>query len=585
MTSLEDNVKSLSMYIADLYFMDRDYENLSFYLADDITWIGTGKNEICLNKKEAIRFFEKEKEVFDGSFSIMDQWYECRQLSNDICYVMIILKVKLNIDHAILPCDTFRFSVIWSRKQRNIWKITHVHHSLPDASMGEETYFNLSIAESNYQKINDDIRKATNIDPLTKINNAQGFEYEVDQLFRKYPDHRYAVIKFGIRNFRFVNRRHSFSVGDEVLRNIAKNLTKTLHEDETCGRIEKDNFAILYHAESKKRLEQRLLKIRDRLIDKRLLKKLNMDIQLKAGVYIIEDNREYIQDMLDKALLALQSVSQTAQGSDHAYYEVSMLERHYFNSKILEDAPKAMLQDEFCLYIQPQFDIHTKEIIAGEALTRWKLKDGSIRMPDDFIPIFEANGMILSFDFYMLEKVCKQLREWIDSGLTIFPISINQSRLHIHEKKYLNDFCSIVDKYSIPHHYIAFELTESAFISDNDKMMVLANDLHQKGFQLAIDDFGTGYASINLLTEISADILKIDRMLLNDCENNPRSRIVMETIINLSHQLQMEVIAEGVETKEQLAFLKEMHCDIGQGFLVAKPIEAEQFINIWSEKT
>lgn len=101
MTSLEDNVKSLSMYIADLYFMDRDYENLSFYLADDITWIGTGKNEICLNKKEAIRFFEKEKEVFDGSFSIMDQWYECRQLSNDICYVMIILKVKLNIDHAI----------------------------------------------------------------------------------------------------------------------------------------------------------------------------------------------------------------------------------------------------------------------------------------------------------------------------------------------------------------------------------------------------------------------------------------------------------------------------------------------------
>ena len=115
--------------------------------------------------------------------------------------------------------------------------------------------------------------------------------------------------------------------------------------------------------------------------------------------------------------------------------------------------------------------------------------------------------------------------------------------------------------------------------------MNLQNDLHQKGFQLAIDDFGTGYASINLLTEISADILKIDRMLLNDCENNPRSRIVMETIINLSHQLQMEVIAEGVETKEQLAFLKEMHCDIGQGFLVAKPIEAEQFINIWSEKT
>lgn len=584
MASVAENVKCLSMYIAELYFEKRDYKHLSFFLADEITWIGTGKNEICLSRNEALQFFEKEMEVFDGSFEILEEWFECKQIAKDICYVMIVIKIRINMDAAVLPCDTLRFTVIWKEEKRALWKIVHVHNSLPDAGVGEDTYFNLSIAESNYKDINESIRKASYIDPLTQIQNAQGFEHHVDQILRQYPDRQYAVIKFGIRNFRFVNRKHSFNMGDEVLKNIAKNLTKTLHTDETCGRIEKDNFAMLYHIEDKDKLELRLLNVREKLIDKRLLKKLNMDVQLKAGVYIIKDNREYIKDMLDKALIALQSMNHATQGSCHAYFEEPMLERQFFHSKILEEAPKAMDNDEFCLYIQPQFDIHTKKIIAGEALTRWKLKDGSLRMPDDFIPIFEENGLILSFDFYMLEKVCKQLRKWINSGLNISPISINQSRLHIHEYNYLKDFCSIVDKYEIPHSYIAFELTESAFISDSDKMMKLAKELHQQGFQLAIDDFGTGYASINLLTELSADILKIDRVLLNDCERNPRSKVVMETIINLSHRLHMEVIAEGIETEEQLSFLKELQCDIGQGFLVGKPIEAEEFMKVWGNK-
>lgn len=585
MASEVENIKCLCMYIAELYFEKRDYIDLSFYLADEITWIGTGKKEVCLNKEEAIRFFEKEKEVFDGRFEILEQWYEGKQVINVLCYVMAIIKLKIDKDNAILPCDTLRFTIIWQKQKRHsLWKIIHVHNSLPDAGVGEDTYFNLSIAESNYKEVNDSLRRAARIDPLTKINNAEGFEYEVDQLFRKYPEKKYAIIKFGIRNFRFVNRRHSFSAGDKVLKNIAKNLVKTLQTDETCGRIEKDNFAMLYHAEDENKLEQRLLKVRERLIDKRLKKKLDMDIQLKAGIYIIKDNREYIKDMLDKALMALQSVSNTSQSSNHAYFKEYMLERQYFNSKVLEDAPKAMDHDEFCLYIQPQFDIYTKEIIAGEALTRWRLKDGSIRMPDDFIPIFEEHGVILSFDFYMLEKVCKQMRNWINSGFIISPISINQSRLHIQERNYLKDFCSIVDKYEIPHHYIAFELTESAFIEDSRRMMELANELHEQGFQLAIDDFGTGYASINLLTEISADILKIDRELLNDCDKNLRSKIVVETIINLAHRLDMKVIAEGIETEEQLAFLKDLNCDIGQGFLVGRPTDAETFMQSWISK-
>ena len=585
MTTVEENIKCLSMFIAELYFMKREYDNLLFYLDDNITWIGTGKNEICLNKEEALKFFAKEIDVFDGSFEITDRWFEAKQVTNDVCNVMAVIKIKLDTDAAILPFDILRFSVVWRRtKKDNLWKIVHLHNSIPDGGIGEDTYFNLSIAESNYQVVRDSIRKASSIDTLTSINNEKGFEYDVEQLLKRYPDNTYAIIKFGIKNFRFVNRKHSFSTGDEVLKNIAKNLAKSLMAEETCGRIEKDNFAMLYKIEDKKSLEKRMMKVREQLIDKPLYRKLNIEINLKAGVYIIQDHREYVKDMMDKALMAMQSINHITQINTPIYFEDWMLERQYYNSKILEDAPNAMKNDEFELYIQPQFNIHTKEVIAGEALTRWKLENGELRMPDNFIPVFEENGMILTFDYYMLEKLCKQLRIWIDKGISVYPISINQSRLHIKEDNYLNDFCNIVDKYDIPHNYIAFELTESAFIEDSEKMLKLAKDLHRKGFQLAIDDFGTGYASINLLAEISADILKIDRVLLNDCNHNTRSQVVTEMIINLAHRLHMKVIAEGIETEEQLAFLRELNCDMGQGFLIGKPMESNQFMTSWNKE-
>ncbi|MEG0274579.1 MAG: EAL domain-containing protein, partial [Longicatena sp.] len=511
MTQTEMNIKDLTAFVTDLYYVKRDYENLSFFLSDDISWIGTGKNEICLNQEEAFRFFEKEMEVFDGNFEVNEQWFECKQVTEDVCVVLAVIKIKLNTENALLPYEALRFSIVWKKNEDDDgWKISHIHNSLPDKSIGDETYFNLDIAESHYHYINDSIRKAAHTDTLTQINNAMGFENDIDLLLKKYPNKQYAVIKFGIRNFRFINRRHSFAVGDEVLKNIAKNLLKTIHEDETCARMEKDDFAIMYQVNDKQSVEKKLRSIKEKLIDKRLKNKLKVDIQLKAGIYMIQDNRESAKDILDKALMALQSLKNEDRDHDLAYYHDEMLERQFFSSKVIEDAPKAMMNDEFRLYIQPQFDIETKEIIAGEALTRWKLPS-EIRMPNDFIPLFEERGMILTFDFYMLDKLCKQMREWLDCGLMISPVSINQSRLHIQEDNYLEKFCQIVDKYDIQHSYIAFELTESAFIEDSDRMMQLANNLHEKGFQLAIDDFGTGYASLNLLTEISADVLKIDK--------------------------------------------------------------------------
>lgn len=581
MSTIENQIECLSRKVSQLYFTERDYAQLSLYLSEQITWIGARKNEVCLNVKEACKFFQKKMVPHGECFIVQDEWYEVRKLNETICITIAVLKVGVKGKESILPeGGLLQFSVVWNC-QSNGWKIIHVHHSIPADTQEAELYCNCAAAKSRYSKMAEDIQKASYIDPLTKINNLQGFEHSANAILQKAYDQHYVLIKFGIRDFRFVNRKFSYQTGDKVLKNIAKNLQRTLAEYETCGRMEKDVFAILCRYENEEQLENRLERIRRQLIDPETMKELGMEIHLNAGLYMIKDNhKEYIKDMTDKALMAMQSISKTLSGSHYVYYEDGMMNRQYYKSKILEDAPAAMQEDEFQLYIQPQFDIHSLEIVSGEALTRWKLKNGSLRMPDDFVPVFEEYGMILSLDFYMLEKVCQYLRMWMDRNIRIVPISINQSRLHINEKSYLKDFCSVVDKYEIPHHYIAFELTESAFVESSERMMQLANELHKKGFQLAIDDFGTGYASLNLLSVVSADILKIDRSLLIDCHTNPRAKIIMEKIIELAHQMDMTVICEGIETREQLNFVKSAGCDIGQGYLIGKPVHANDFTDM-----
>ena len=248
-------------------------------------------------------------------------------------------------------------------------------------------------------------------------------------------------------------------------------------------------------------------------------------------------------------------------------------------NKLLESAVPAMQKEEFILYIQPQFDIDTREVVSGEALCRWIKADGAFVLPNEFIPVFEEYGMIINFDFHMLEMLCKKLRSWMDQGLAIKPISVNQSRLHIGNQTYFENFCATVDRYKIPHEYIAFELTESAFVEQQDDMLDLAIQLHKRGFLLAIDDFGTGYASLNFLSVVSADILKIDKCLLDGIENSKKARSIIEKTIELAHEIDMTVICEGIEKECQLEYLKKIHCDIGQGFLIGRPMIAEGFSN------
>lgn len=558
---VKKQLEMLTTRLVERYFIEKNKDEVLSYLADQVTLLDAERDSVYRNKQDINDLIADDEDNHERYELLEILWIECTRSDQRSAVVMLKLKVQSFVTQkGMFLC----FSLIWAMDEMGLWKIVHIHRSNLDN--------------------NSEVSFHTDIDHMTMINNLEGFVGMVNHLLEKKQEQRYAVIKFGIRDFRYINRRYGYRKGDMVLQNIAKNLQATCDEEETCGRIEKDTFAMLYKFKSRRMMAKRMDRVKEQLLDDDILSELGIEVKFIAGIYIVpKHDKEHVKNMLDKALLAMQSVRIRQQGSHYLYYEESLMEQQYMNSQIIESAHAALKREEFQLYIQPQFEVKTGKVIAGEALCRWEKEKGKFIPPNDFIPLFEDHGLILEFDFYMLRKLCEKMRQWIQTGSILTPISVNQSRLHIENKEYIKDFCKVVDHYCIPHSYIAFELTESAFVEQNDKMIELAKELHERGYLLAIDDFGTGYASLNLLSIISADILKVDKSLVDSIHTN-RGRAVLEKVIELAHQMDMTVICEGVENMEQLKLLRALHCDTAQGFLMGKPIAADDFEKIWIKK-
>lgn len=559
--SEELQLETLSASLAEMYYIEKERDKALHFIEDYVTCFDSDSGKIYRSKKEINDLLEYSRGYGEQS-QLEILLVECLHATVTTGIVMQKLKSRSSVEgYDTVIC----LSLMWNKDRSGLWKIHYIHRS---------------VQRDTTMKCSD-----MGIDQMTMINNLEGFVEKVSTILKRNPNQRYAIIKFGIKDFRYINGRHGYRKGDKVLQNIAKNLQSTCTHEETCGRIEKDTFAMLYRFEGKCAMDKRMNNVKEQLIDDLLLHELGMEVNYIAGIYIVpKEDKEHVKNMLDKALLAMQRAGNRHQGSHYLYYEKQMMERQYMNSQILERAGYAMKHEEFQLYIQPQFDVKNGKVVAGEALCRWEKEKGKFIPPNEFIPLFEEHGLILDFDFYMLEKLCQKMKQWICSGRILSPISVNQSRLHLENDDYIENFCKIVDSYSIPHDYIAFELTESAFVDQNEKMTELARELHERGFQLAIDDFGTGYASLNLLSIISADILKVDKSLI-DSIHTKRGRAVLEKVIELAHQMDMMVICEGIEHMEQLEQLRKLNCDVAQGFLMGRPVPALDFEKIWIRRS
>ena len=297
------------------------------------------------------------------------------------------------------------------------------------------------------------------------------------------------------------------------------------------------------------------------------------------------DGEVSVQQAVDRALVACHQHT----GDAVKIFDEKLQDMLTTNHNIEGRMEKALIDGEFKAWYQPKYDIRTREIIGAEALVRWISPELGFMPPGKFIPLFERNGFVIQVDYYLLEQTCKLQRQRLDEGKEVVPISVNQSRLHMTEEGYLEKMQMIVDTYELPAGLIELEVTETMF-GDFDAKAGQQNaahvirELHKMGFSVSVDDFGSGYSSFMMLGSLPMDVMKIDRSLLTGADKSPRMRDILRNVINLGHALEMKVLCEGIETREEEELLLELGCYYGQGFLNAKPMPVADFVEFFERR-
>ena len=241
-----------------------------------------------------------------------------------------------------------------------------------------------------------------------------------------------------------------------------------------------------------------------------------------------------------------------------------------------EELLNSIKNKEFIIYLQPKFNTKTEEIVGAEALIRKQI-DSEIIMPDKFIPAYEETGIITILDMYVLEEVCKLQKKWEKLQFPLLPISVNESRHHLKNKNHIKELAEIIKKYNANANLIELEMTETTVVEDIMQAKKAAENVKKLGFIVSMDDFGTGYSAFNILKDIEIDILKVDKTFFDNLEKNKRAQIIIEAIIRMCKKLKIKTVAEGIETKSQMDFLKKVGCDIVQGYYFSKPISIQEF--------
>ncbi len=412
-------------------------------------------------------------------------------------------------------------------------------------------------------------------DEVTKGNNRKEFEHVARELLRRGDN--YVLVYANIDRFKLINETYGNAVGDSILREIHQIIDAELLRDEVSGRIMADNFAILMRYHSLSKLDHRLYRINRQLAELANEHGDRYGVVLYFGVYVIEAGDDSdISTMLERANLARKKKS-----SSHLVpmgtYDVKDFEGLERDKKLEMKMHKALEHGDFVPFLQPKYELEGESIAGAEALVRWIDPEEGMIYPNDFIPLFEANGFVVELDLYMFEEVCKLITRWQEEGREIVPVSVNLSRCHFDVPNFFDSYIEVLNRYDIPPYSIEIELTESLFYKDMDTLNQLVSQIHEAKLLCSIDDFGSGYSSLNMLKDVKVDALKLDRVFFKNGENEDRGKDIIQSVICLAQALKLHTVSEGVEERAQVEFLKEMHCDLIQGYVFAKPMPIPDF--------
>lgn len=420
------------------------------------------------------------------------------------------------------------------------------------------------------------------VDKITSLAKYEDFIKSLQNEFTKLNSGAIAIIYEDIKYFKYFNDTYGYKRGDELLKRIA-GYTMEKGKHIICGsRVVSDN--IVWAVRFEKDCPNDIYKIiAETTANKEKVLREEFDctrIRLAVGVYLINIESKNVnpETAVSNANLARKKAKE-AGSSSVAFFKEEMANNLNHELDIISSIDKAIETKEFMAYYQPKISSESNKIMGAEALVRW-MKDGKFIFPDQFIPAIERSRQIIEVDYYMYNEVFSFIKSRLDAGLKVVPISLNVSRQHMKHLEIIDFVKGLLEKYKIPTEYLEFELTETVCMEDTKNAMQFIDSFHDMGIKVSMDDFGSGFSSLNLLSEMPLDIIKLDRCFLHSNILQKKEKIVLSNIINMTKELEMTSLCEGVETKQQSDFLKEIGCDIQQGYYFARPLCENDFINL-----
>lgn len=424
----------------------------------------------------------------------------------------------------------------------------------------------------------------TDYDSVTNLWTREKFEIEAQRMIKRRGNRKFVLIDSDIRGFKFINQNYGEAEANKVLKLVSKTLVKLTgqYKGISCRGFA-DHFYCFFPITSVRKAMNAFREGLSR--SSAYFQTSKVPFSVKCGIAFLLKGEKY-EDLTIRRLIGRATVAKSNlnNGTENEYiiYDSKMFKKIQNEQFLEQQSETALKNEEFFVVYQPKIDLKTEKVVGAEALVRWRHPERGIIPPNDFIPLFERNGFVTKLDYYVYEQVFKFLDNRIKQGKEIVPVSMNMSRCHNKPELFVEEFLEIFHKYSVPPEYIQVEILETSKGS-NETLIEIAELLHKEGFSVAMDDFGSGESSLNMLSKVPIDVLKFDRgFLLSSTNKNGeidrRSAVFIESLINLSKNLNKETVFEGVETEAQRDFLRIINCDQVQGYLYSKPLPEEEFV-------
>ncbi|MCR8745412.1 putative bifunctional diguanylate cyclase/phosphodiesterase [Romboutsia lituseburensis] len=419
------------------------------------------------------------------------------------------------------------------------------------------------------------IKSAISKDALTELINYDKFIVEAKYYLQNRKSSNCIMVSFDIDKFKLINDVYGYKTGDEILKCISKNLKLYFGDRIVYGRLTGDVFGILMELYNKEKKVPYIAQAITNKIGNISSSDLDINIDLSIGIYDIqkEFNIKKIIDNADMARLK----SKEYRYQNYAIFDEKLSQEKKKLMQLEQDLFYSIKNNELILHYQPKFNINDEKIVGSEALIRWQHPTIGMISPMTFIPIAEKTRFINNIGKWVFEEVCSKIKDWTEEGINVVPVAINLSRVELYQQDLVENLKLILAKYKVNPKLIEIEITETTALNDIEFINKKLTEIKSLGIKVAMDDFGTGNSNLSNLKDIPIDVLKLDRSLLLDIENNEKTEVMVKSILSLSKNLSLSTVCEGVENRNQVEVLKSTGCEVVQGYVFSKPVEIHEY--------